>query len=552
MDEPNPIWIREMKQAARLVRTPVILAVVTILMTLLMASIGGIMASTSSPAQTGNALFHTYFSIAYFVVTLVGPAVAANAIASEREGRTWEAVLLTGMRPSLIARGKFLAAYTAIGMYIVMLAPVGAIPFLFGGVTAVQVIVAFLYLCVFAGLGVAFGLAISSKLSSLRTAIVVTLLLAFIGSTASYSVFGVALSFAANRVWPGVAEGPPVWLPTAYDRAPFGIEYVVFLIILPIVVVALVAWFLYEVTVANLSTSTDDRSTGLKRWFLVTAVAVTAASMLPRFVAYSASDQLAYFIATGSALLGFFGFCVFLFQGEPLGASRRVQAAWQASNAAPFRRFLGPSVATTVKLVLIVSALSFAAHSVVAMAALISHSAANELPRMLAFGSYALAMSLLIAGLGAYTRARAATPFTARIALAGLLFGITTGPWIVAAIAGILTDRGTSTALMIAAPSPFYVFVMIDQLRGIPKPGFVELGFGCAFGWGVIGLVAAHLARRHCNAIIVKHQAILAEAERRLAEEDDLAAKAPEAEQANATIAAPEDEAEAIAPLADA
>ncbi len=43
----------------------------------------------------------------------------------------------------MIARGKFLAAYTNIAMYIVMLAPAGALPFLFGGVTATEVLAAF-------------------------------------------------------------------------------------------------------------------------------------------------------------------------------------------------------------------------------------------------------------------------------------------------------------------------------------------------------------------------------------------------------------------------
>src|SRR5204862_273658 len=83
---------------------PITLAVVSILMTLLMASIGGIMSTTSSPASTGVALFQVFFSLAFFVVVLVGPAVAANSIASEREGRTWEAVVLTGMRPGEVER----------------------------------------------------------------------------------------------------------------------------------------------------------------------------------------------------------------------------------------------------------------------------------------------------------------------------------------------------------------------------------------------------------------------------------------------------------------
>ena len=267
--QPNPLWIRELRQSARLARTPAILAVVAVLMTLLIASLGGVVSTDASPATTGMVVFQTFFSIAYFVVTLVGPAVAANSIASEREGRTWEAVLLTGLPPTTIARGKFLAAFTAIAMYIVMLAPVGALPFLFGGVTATEVVVAFAGLFLIALLSVAFGLAISSKMASLRAAIVVTLLLAFPVSIAAFGLFGFGLSHAAHHAWPGVADGPPIWLPTAYERAPFDARYVVFLVALPVIAVVLPAWFLHEVTIANLTSANDDRSSGLKRWFVV-------------------------------------------------------------------------------------------------------------------------------------------------------------------------------------------------------------------------------------------------------------------------------------------
>ncbi|HNT00161.1 MAG TPA: ABC transporter permease, partial [Polyangiaceae bacterium] len=178
-NNPNPIWIRELRQAARLGRTPIILMTITALVALLMTAIGGIMSVAASPSTIGITLFHTFFSLAFFVVTLLGPALAANSVASEREGRTWEAVILTGLPPKTIARGKFLSAFTNISMYIVMLAPVGALSFLFGGVTALEVVVAFFFLFLFALLGVAFGLAISSALASGRTAILLSLLLAF-------------------------------------------------------------------------------------------------------------------------------------------------------------------------------------------------------------------------------------------------------------------------------------------------------------------------------------------------------------------------------------
>src|SRR5687767_13873446 len=70
---PNPVWIRELKQSARLSRTPVILAVVTGMTTLLIASIGGVLSVTAEPAQVGIGVFHTFFSLAFAIVTAVGP-----------------------------------------------------------------------------------------------------------------------------------------------------------------------------------------------------------------------------------------------------------------------------------------------------------------------------------------------------------------------------------------------------------------------------------------------------------------------------------------------
>src|SRR3954465_4594764 len=183
---PNPVWMRELKQAARRPRTPIILAVVTGMMTLLICSVGGIASVTAEPAKVGVGIFHTFFSLAFALVTWLGPAVASSTIAGEKNGRTWEALALTGLPPAQIARGKFLAAYTYIGLYLVMLAPVGALPFLFGGVTATEVILAFFCCFVFAALAVAFWLALSSKFQSSASAIIVTLILAL---TLSFSTF---------------------------------------------------------------------------------------------------------------------------------------------------------------------------------------------------------------------------------------------------------------------------------------------------------------------------------------------------------------------------
>lgn len=522
--DPNPIWIRELKQAARLQRTPVILMTVTGLVALLMCSTGGIMSLTVAPASTGISLFHTFFSIGFFVVTLVGPALAANSVASEREGRTWEAVILTGLSPKTIARGKFLSAFTSISMYIVMLAPVGALSFLFGGVTAVEVLVAFVYLFLFALLSVAFGMSISSAMSSGRTAIVLTLLLAFPLTLAAYVGLGVALSFAAHELWPSVLQGPPVWLPTAYERAPFSLNYVTLLIIMPLALVSLPAWFFYEITVANLTGPSDDRSTGIKRWFAVMTPIITVAMLLPAAAAPMSEPSVGFVIAC-SVMLVFLTFCVFIFQGDAIGPSRRVLVHWDRAGAGALTRFFGPGLMNTTTLVLILGAgsLLVLGSAGVLMSLFSPHvvgSRADDVKRVVTFVGYALSYFIFLAGFGTWVRSKTTSPSIARVMLLVAIFFSTAGPWIVAAIAGIIAHHNSSDAMMVAAPSPFYAFVVLEAIDHPSRQLAVVAGAVCSVAWALLGLGLIAAASTRCKAIIEAHHARLAEADAMLAQED--------------------------------
>ncbi len=524
--EPNPIWMRELKQSARLVRTPILLCVLAIVVTLFMGSIGGLMSVRESPATTGFVLFQVFFSVAYFVVTLIGPAVAANSIASEREGRTWEAVILTGLRPGVIARGKFLAAYTAIGMYVVMLAPVGALPFLFGGVTATETIVAFAFLFLIAGLAVAFGLAISSKMSSVRAAIVVTLLLAAAVSIGMYFALGVGLSYAAHEAWPGVPDGPPIWLPTAYARAPLDLRYLIFLVVLPVAIAALPAWFLYEVSIANLTSITDDRSTGLKRWFVVAAPVFALASAIP-IAAVDPSDRLVVFFAGTSLHFVFLQLCAYLFVGDPLGPSRRVRMHWDREGAGRWRRLLGPGIVRTSIIELVLGGATFGLLAAVGLISVPPGATPNvRALQIIILTLYAGGFFLFTIGFGAYLRTRSSTPILARVLLLAVHFLVAVGPWVVAAIMGIAFGSGGRQALVVATPSPFGVFVALDALERSGEELLVTGAVISACAWGLLGLLGLVLARRRVATVIANHEAALAQTDRILAEEDAAVAAA--------------------------
>lgn len=544
--DPNPIWIRELKQAVRLARTPVILCVLTMLMTMVIAGIGGVATTEASPSKTGIIIYHVYFSVAYFVVTLVGPTVAANGIAAEREGRTWEAVLLAGLSPQLIARGKFLAAYTTISLYIVMLAPVGALPFLFGGVTATETIVAFLFLFLIAVMAVAFGLAISSKMTSMRGAIAVTLLLALPFSVMTFLFFGPLLSEAAHKMWPTVPDGPPIWLPTAYSRAPFDETYVLALFVAPVLAIGIPAWFMYEVTIANLTDGTDDRSTGLKLWFVVCTPILAAAATAPIIASTSAGDTLGFSLVAQGLCFLVLTFVVFLFQGDAVGPSRRVLAHWARARAGALMRFMGPSVVRTGLLTLFVGGLCLAALTVVGIYFTTERPTYHKVgpEQVMLFGLYTTGFFAFMLGLGTYLRVRAGGAIAARLILGGTVIALFIVPWVVAAIIGVLnapSGRWEDDMLSIASPSPAFVFFAISKLESSDPTNAPAAAVACAFGYMLLGLLALVAARSRAAKIMEQHTAMLAQTDRILEQEDEAAAVADEwAEAGGATTGAEE------------
>ena len=54
--DPNPVWMRELRQSARLQRTPVILMATTVAVALLICSVGGVASVTAEPAPGKNTL----------------------------------------------------------------------------------------------------------------------------------------------------------------------------------------------------------------------------------------------------------------------------------------------------------------------------------------------------------------------------------------------------------------------------------------------------------------------------------------------------------------
>lgn len=221
----HPLWLREWRATSRLVRTPWLLG----LSSLSMASLVLLVAVGQHeyvPAEAvSRLLFQTFFGTALLFTALVGPAMAASSIALEREGKTWEALLMAGVTPREIDRGKFLGAYTHLGLYWLALLPAAALPHLHGGVTLVETVLGLVMVLVVGAVAVRFGLAISAAVSSTRLALLLTA-----GASALVCFAVVAGSFGMGEVlrrhgMESVARDTPVFWPVALAREALSYDY---------------------------------------------------------------------------------------------------------------------------------------------------------------------------------------------------------------------------------------------------------------------------------------------------------------------------------------
>jgi hypothetical protein len=490
-----------MQASLRLARTPWLLMVLVLLVGIGLSGIGAIATSEhTNPAELGQVLYQTFFSVGYFVVIVFGPAMSANLVANEREGRTWEALLLAGLPPQQIAREKFLAGVAGIGAYLVALAPIAGMSFLFGGVSAIEVFFGFVLLVALACIASLLGTAMSAMFKNQRGAMIATLALGIVLGGALFALFGVGASFAIHDKWHGVPEGHPIWLPMAWSRASFGLDYVLLLIVMPLSLLGTCAWFLYEATVAHMREDADDRASGFRRWFLVCTPGMGITALCPMVVSQSGSDR------TGFSVCGALFLCAFLFgtmlllAGEPVSASRRVRARLEKLATEKRGVLFMPGLMTTYGMLLAIAIATGAFMTFADLVGLSSVGRSRDVGDVLASFAYGGAFFTFMLGLMAMMRARGLSPLVTRLLAFGTLLVVSLGPPIFALIVKAATDARSDDVIWLAAPSPFYVGAMFDAMDSSTRQANLAPGFFCIAMWTAAGAILFAMARGRVSA----------------------------------------------------
>lgn len=275
MRDPNPILVKELRAIFRTNLFIRFLYLSTGTIGVIVLAGGAITAAGPvAPADVGQIVFQIFFSMALLVISLVAPGYAATALTGEKETGTYESLILSGMSPGRIVWGKFVAAYASFMLILVAYAPVVGIAFLFGGISPWHVVTGYLGLLYVLGPAIAFGVAVSARVSSTRVAILLAAPLFFCVSCVAVGTM-TGLGEVARDTW-GTGMAGPFWFTDALVVRFFEWDTFALVFLLPTYLFVMPTWFLLASSVAAVRPAAEDRSTPMKVWSLV-AIAGTCA-----------------------------------------------------------------------------------------------------------------------------------------------------------------------------------------------------------------------------------------------------------------------------------
>jgi hypothetical protein len=369
--DPNPILLKEFRATLRtplFVRT---LYVLTGLVALLMVAIGAMFSDQEyvSPADIGQGVFQSFFTVVACVICLFVPSYSATAITSERETKTYESLVLSDMSATRIILGKFFAYFGSTVLILIAVSPVISIAFLFGGVPPLGVMVAFVSTLVLLAVAASFGIAISARVESTRMAILAAVM--FLAPSLMLLVFDLALGDQARSQWSTSFGEGPFWFALALPELWKQLDAVISIVIFPLAIAGCATWFLLASAVVGIRHPGEDRSTPLKLWAAVTAPAVgLVVGGTPALLDSGSDMDVGVATTILATILGVFIGMVFANE-PPLPPRARKKATTLSRLLSP----IGPGAAGTTRFALVVSVIPPVVTALIFVAKAVMHGA---------------------------------------------------------------------------------------------------------------------------------------------------------------------------------
>jgi ABC-type transport system involved in multi-copper enzyme maturation permease subunit len=178
MFRENPVLTRELLVNLRASRSFILqlLYVAFLAVVVYFAWPGGESGTNQVGPGVSQRLFDLFFLGQFFLVALVAPTFAAGSITGEKEGKTYEMLLASPLKPGTILVGKLLSSLTFLVLLILSSLPLMILCFLLGGILLSEIARAYLILILAAGTFGLISVACSSFFSRTSSALVVSYL----------------------------------------------------------------------------------------------------------------------------------------------------------------------------------------------------------------------------------------------------------------------------------------------------------------------------------------------------------------------------------------
>lgn len=491
--DPNPIVRKELLAA---LRTPLyVRSVVGVLVALaaLMVLSAVSVADEPDTTEAGRMLFQLFFGGTCLAVAVVGPTLGAMSIVHERESRTWDAMVLSGMHPWRIVWGKLGAVFAAVVFIPLASLPMLSVVALFGGVSGAQIAVAGAYTLVLGMLAVSMGVAVSARSVATRRALLVTTPAAIFGTLALGGLLA-AVGHDVARARALTLDGP-FFFADAYLALPLDRTYFVYLVLLPGWCIGVPFWGFHALARSGLMDPTEDRSWPIKRWALGALTSgVAALALAMRLGGASVRARQGWSLAVMGVATPLALLLLFMFVGEPVRATRRMLLD---PPRGPLVGRLRPTLVPSVWFVVAVFGAGLALCPVALEA-----SGRDLLLVGLWCAAFVAGMGGLMGWLAARGRTTARGATSARVYGVVALFVASVGLWIVAALAGAAGDPlGAPFPLLGLAPTwvgpaAGEVFLSASRHPTLATYAALYTGIGAWSAVAAATLAAMHRAAR--------------------------------------------------------
>jgi len=312
-DRANPILVKETRQALKsrqfLVTFVIVLAACWIVSFAAVAMIGPQMYY----AATGPMLFICYYAVLAFPLAVIVPYSAFRSLATEQEDNTYELLSITTLSSRQIITGKLWSSAVQMIVYLSAVSPCLAFTYLLRGID-VWMTALLLAIAVLGSLGlsmIALFIGAASRVKHTQIITSVALVLALFG--AFWGAIGIAVGLSEESVPREPEFGAVVVIILTIYYTTFGL--------------------LHAAAAAQISFSSENRSTPVRRWMMAQQGALLGAAVGMLYAFATGAEEFAV-AAVFTAVIGALYWTVMgaLMTSEWPHLSRRVQRSLPQST----------------------------------------------------------------------------------------------------------------------------------------------------------------------------------------------------------------------------